>query len=51
MSITKALLCGFTITVLLIVSTWYVGHLWVFIFLVTSAFIGIAVSAIKESKK
>ena len=48
MSIKRALLYGFTIAIILIFSTWFIGHLWVFIILVITAFIGIAMSAIKE---
>ena len=49
MSIKKALLYGFTIAIILIFTTWFIGHLWVFIILVVSAFISIAVSAAKQS--
>jgi len=49
MSIKTALLYGFTIAIILIFATWFIGHLWVFIILVVSAFIGIAVSAAKQS--
>ena len=48
MSIKRALLYGFTIAIILIFSTWVIGHLWVFIIFVITAFIGIAMSAIKE---
>ena len=51
MSVKKALLYGFAIAIILVLSTWYIGHLWVFIILVVTAFIGIAVSTIRENKK
>lgn len=51
MSIKRALLYGFTIAIILIIATWFIGHLWVFIILVISAFIGIAVSAIRKQAK
>jgi len=50
MSIKKALLYGFTIAIILVISTLFIGHLWVFIILVVTAFIGIAVSTIGQSK-
>jgi hypothetical protein len=43
MSIKRALLYGFTIAIILVISTWFIGHLWVFIILVITAFIAIAV--------
>jgi len=51
MSIKMALLCGFTIALILVFFTWYIGHLWVFIILVLTSVIGIAVSTIREKKK
>lgn len=51
MSVKKALLYGFAIVIILVLSTWYIGHLWVFIILVVTAFIGIAVSTIRKNKK
>ncbi len=48
MSIKRALLYGFLIAITLVFSTWFIGHLWVFIILVVTAFIAIAMSAIKE---
>lgn len=51
MSIKSALLYGFTIAIILIFATWFIGHLWVFIILIVTAFIGIAMSAIREGKK
>ncbi|MBL4880155.1 MAG: hypothetical protein JKX82_02405 [Oleispira sp.] len=51
MSIKRALLYGFTIAIVLFISTLLIGHLWVFIILVVSAFIGIAVSTISQSKR
>jgi len=49
MSIKKALLYGFTIAIIQIFTTWFIGHLWVFIILVVTAFISIAVSTAKQS--
>ena len=51
MSIKRALLYGFMIATALVISTLLIGHLWVFIILVVSAFIGIAVSAVNQDKK
>jgi hypothetical protein len=51
MSIKRALLYGFTITIVLLFSTWFIGHLWVFIILVATALIGIAVSTVNEGKR
>ena len=51
MSIKKALLYGFTIAIILIFATWFIGHLWVFIILVLTAFIAIVAITIRESKK
>ena len=48
MSIKRALLYGFTIAITLVFSTWFIGHLGVFIIIVITAFIAIAMSAIKE---
>ncbi len=50
MSIKRALLAAFTIALIFIISTWLIGHLWVFIILVTTALIGIAVTTSFESK-
>jgi hypothetical protein len=51
MSIKKALLYGFSIAALFIITTLVFGHLWAFIILISTAFIGIAVSTIRDSKK
>lgn len=51
MSIKIALLTGFTIAIVLVFSTWFIGHLWVFIILIVTSLIGIAVSTTCESKK
>ncbi len=48
MSIKRVLLYGFSMAIILVFSTWLIGHLWVFIILVITAFITIAVSAINE---
>jgi UPF0716 family protein affecting phage T7 exclusion len=50
MSVKKTLLYGFTIAIILVFSTWYIGHLWVFIILILSSIIGIALSTIRESE-
>lgn len=50
MSIKRALLIAFTIALILIISTWLIGHLWVFIILVATALIGIAVTTRFEGK-
>jgi len=50
MSIKRALLYGFTIALILLVATLFIGHLWVFIILVASAFISIGVSTIGQCK-
>ncbi len=49
MSIKRALLYGFTIAFILVISTLLIGHLWVFIILIITASIAIAVSAAKQS--
>jgi hypothetical protein len=49
MSIKRVLLYGFSIAIILVFFTWLIGHLWVFIMLVITAFITIAVSTINET--
>lgn len=51
MSIKKALLYGFSIAALFIITTLVFGHLWAFIILISTAFIGIAVSSNNDRKK
>ena len=51
MSIKKALLYGFSIAALFIITTLVFGHLWAFIILISTAFIGITVSTIRDNKK
>jgi len=51
MSIKKALLFGFTIAITLVICTWLIGHLWVFIILISTTLFGIVVSTIKEKKR
>ena len=51
MSIKIALLTGFTIAIILVFSTLFIGHLRVFIILIVTSLIGIAVSTIRGSKK
>lgn len=51
MPVKKALLAGFIIATILLLATPVIGHLWVFIILVTTALIGIAISLTSEDKK
>ncbi len=51
MSITSALFYGFSSIIILFVLTLLIGHLWVFIILVITAFISIAVSTINNDRK
>lgn len=48
MSVKRALLYGFTIAAILLISTLMIGHLWVFIILIATVLIGIAVTSINE---
>lgn len=51
MSIKRALFYGFTIAFILLIAVWLIGHLWVFVMLVGSAFVGIAVNTKSEREK
>ena len=51
MSIKRALLYTFTIGAMCVFLTWLIGHLWVFIILILSTLIGIAVSIANDGKK
>lgn len=51
MPVKKALLAGFTIAAILLLATPVIGHLWVFIIIVTTVLIGIAMSLTSEDKK
>ncbi len=51
MTIKSALFYTFSIGALCVFLTWFIGHLWVFIILVTAVLIGIAVSLFQDSKK
>lgn len=48
MSIKKALLYGFAIATTLLLATLLIGHLWVFMIIVVTAFISIAVITYHE---
>lgn len=50
MSIKKALLYGFAIATTLLLATLVIGHLWVFMIIVVTALVGIAVSTSSEDK-
>jgi hypothetical protein len=49
MKIKRALFIGFTLAIILIFATWMIGHLWVFIILITSTLVGIAIGESKKS--
>ncbi len=51
MSITSALFYGFSTIIILFVLTLLIGHFWVFIILVITAFISIAMSSFNKDKK
>jgi hypothetical protein len=51
MSVKKALLYAFTIAIVLVFATVFIGHLWVFITLVATSLIGIVVSTIYKGKR
>jgi hypothetical protein len=37
--------------IILVISIWFIGHLWVFIILVITAFLGIVVSTVSDGKR
>jgi len=51
MSIKKALSYAFIIGAACVFFTWFFGHLWVFIILILTTLIGIALSVSGEGKK
>jgi hypothetical protein len=51
MTIKKALLLGFILALALILATVYLGHLWVFIFLVVITFFVISISMKSPNKE
>jgi hypothetical protein len=51
MSVKKGLLYGFTIAITLVFSTWFFGHLCVFIILIFTSVIAITVSTVRDSRR